>query len=442
VSVFTICFVSLLFAGNARVDDAGNWPEFRGGKAGGVVADADLPDRWSKTENVHWKTTIPGKGWSSPVIWGDKVFVTSVIREGKEPLAKKGLYFGGEQFKPPTDVHRWMVYAVSLESGKILWEKEVHRGVPQGTHHVKNSFASETPVVDSNRVYAYFGNLGVFCFDHEGKELWTRKWETMPTQFAWGTGASPILYGDRLIIVNDNEKSSFLAALNTQTGDEVMRLPRDEKSNWATPFIWENDQRTEIITCGKKKVRSYSLDGKLLWELGGMSSIVIPTPLSKFGLLYVASGYVMDSKKPLFAIRPGASGDITLGKEETSNKYIAWCQKTGGPYNPSPIIYGDNIYVLFDAGMVSCFDAKTGQEYYHKERLGSGEFTSSPWAYNGKIFFLSEDGKTFVIKAGKKFELLAKNSLEEMCLATPAIARGNLIIRTESQLYCIRNLAK
>jgi outer membrane protein assembly factor BamB len=227
--------------------------------------------------------------------------------------------------------------------------------------------------------------------------------------------------------------------LNKRTGKPIWRVDRDEKSNWATPFIWENDQRTELITCGTGKIRSYNLDGKLLWELGGMSNIVIPTPSAKHGLLYISSGYVGDKKRPIFAIRPGAQGDITLKDGESSNEYIAWCQKQGGPYNPSPIVYGDYLYVLYDRGTLSCYDARTGSEIYRRQRIAAGAtaFTSSPWANDGKIFCLSEDGDTFVIRAGPKFALLGRNELDEMCMPTPAAVRGSLIIRTMSKLYHI-----
>src|SRR5262249_48883635 len=286
------------------------------------------------------------------------------------------------------------------------WEKEAQRGVPETPHHIKNTYASETPVTDGERVYAYFGNVGVFCYDMNGKELWSQRWGTFPMALGWGTAASPTIHKDRLYIVNDNEKQSFIVALDKATGKQVWRVEREEKSNWASPFIWENEKRTEIITCGRTKTRSYDLDGNLLWELAGMSSIVIPTPAAKDGLLYVSSGYVLTNTRPIFAIRPGASGDISLKDGATSNPHVAWVQKQAGPYNPSPTVYGDHLYVLYDRGFFACYDARTGQEVY-KDRLGGANaFTSSPWAYDGKIFCLSEDGDTFVIKAGTKFEVI------------------------------------
>jgi outer membrane protein assembly factor BamB len=431
----------LLMLAAAAASD--RWPQFRGPGSLGVAEDPGLPDTWSATENVAWKTDIPGVGWSSPIVWGDNIFVTSVISsvEGEKP--KKGLYFGGER-KAPNDTHRWMVYCLDWNTGRVRWEREVHRGVPPGPRHLKNTYASETPVTDGERVYAYFGNVGLFCFDMGGKKLWEKRWKPFATRYGWGTAASPVLYKDRLYILNDNDEESFITALNKKSGEEIWRAGRDEGTNWATPYVWENESRTEIVTAGTKRVRSYDSDGKLLWELSGMSSIVIPTPFSKHGLLYVASGYVGDQHRPVYAIRPGASGDISLKQGEVSNKHIAWYQPQGGPYNPSPLVYGDYYYTLLDRGFFTCHDAKTGEEVYGKVRIDPGvnAFTSSPWAYNGKIFCLSEDGDTFVIQAGPEFKLLGKNSLGEMCMATPAIARGSLIIRTASKLYRVTKGAK
>ena len=418
-----------------------NWPQFRGAQSLGVASNRNLPTTWSTDQNVAWKTTVPGLGWSSPVVWGDKIFVTSVVRDGEVEPPKKGLYFGGERRTPSTNTQHWIVYAFDWQSGKKVWEKQVHEGSPTTSVHLKNTYASETPVTDGERVYAYFGNLGLFCLDMNGKEIWSQKWGHFKTANSWGTAASPVLHKDRLFVVNDNEEKSFLVALNKKTGEQLWRVEREEKSNWATPFIWENDKRTELIVPGRKKVRSYDLDGKLLWEFGGMSSIVIPTPFTQFGLLYICSGYVGDQTRPVFAIRPGASGDISLKAGETNNQYIAWSEKTAAPYNPSPLVYGDNFYVLFDFGFLSCRDAKSGREIYAKQRInpdGSSGFTSSPWAYDDKIFCLSEDGDTFVFQAGPEYKLIGKNSLDEMCMATPAIARDSLIIRTASKLYRIQ----
>jgi outer membrane protein assembly factor BamB len=416
------------------------WPQFRGPGASGVSPLSGLPAAWSESEHVAWKTPIPGRGWSSPIVQGARIFVTSAIQEDGEPEpVQKGLYFGGER-PAPKESMRWMVYCLDLETGEPVWEREVARGVPEHGHHLKNSLASETPVCDGERLYAYFGNVGLYCLDLEGELLWSRSWNSVPTRFGWGTAASPVLHGGRIHVVNDNDEESFLVALDCKTGEQVWRVERDEQSNWATPFVWENAQRTELITSGSNRIRSYGLDGELLWELGGMSAIAIPTPLAAHGLLYVTSGYVGDRRKPVFAIRPGASGDISLEADQSGNEFVAWCQPRAGPYNPSPIVVGEYLYVLYDRGMLACYDARTGAEVYGKQRLGAGAdaFTSSPWAYDGKLFCLSEDGDTFVIRAGPEFELLGTNSLGELCMASPAVVAEGLILRTEAHLLRIR----
>ena len=416
-----------------------DWLCFRG-PTEGIAADAKLPVSWSTTDNVVWKIDIGGRAWSSPVVKGDKVFLTTVISEGDVEEAKKGLYFGGDRNKPSSAVHHWIVYCIDYNSGKIVWQKTVHKGKPAQPVHIKNTYASETPVVDGDRVYFYFGNVGVFCFDLDGKEIWDVPVAPVKVRNNWGTAASPVLHGDKLFIINDNETKSWLLALNKHTGKEMFRVDRDEKSNWATPCIWQNSKRTEIITCGTGKVRSYDLDGKLLWELGGMSVIAIPTPVATRDLLYLSSGYIGDRKnRPIYAVRPGASGDITPKDEQNTGKYIAWYHKFGGPYNPSPILYGDYYYVLYDRGYVSCYDAKTGKVVYETQQLAkdSRAFTVSPWANDNKIFCLSEDGDTFVVQAGPEFKVLARNPLEEMCMATPATLRGSILIRTLTKLYRI-----
>ena len=407
----------------------------------GVSDNPDLPDRWSSSKNVLWKQNIPGRGWSSPVVWGERVFLTTVINQGQSEEPKKGLYFGGNRSKPPETIHRWKVYCLDLKSGKIRWERLAHQGAPAGPRHLKNSYASATPVTDGQRVYACFGNLGLFCYTMKGKLVWSKKWPVRRMRFGWGAAASPVLHKDRLYLVNDNDEASYLVALDKVTGKEIWRTERDEKSNWATPYVWENKLRTEIIAPGTGKVRSYDLEGKLLYEFGGCSSITIATPYAKFGLLYVSSGYILNRQRPLFAISPGAQGDISLSKTESSNQYIAWCQKQAAPYNPSTLVYGDLLYVLHDRGFLACYDAKTGKEVYGKQRLPRGRaFTASPWAAGGKIFCVNEYGVTFVVQAGREFKLLHTNALADgdMCMATPAMAGDRLILRTATTLYCFK----
>ncbi len=421
------------------------WPQFRGPRSTGVGSSPGLPTRWSATENVAWKTDIPGKGWSSPIVWGNRLFVTSVVNTGESEPPKKGLYFGGERPKPPSTEHLWKLICLDVNTGKVMWEQTAHHGEPKTSIHLKNSFASETPVTDGQRVYALFGNLGVFCYDLKGNAVWSKRFEPHKTRYGWGTAASPVVHRDRLYIVSDNDEQSYLLALDKHTGKEIWRVDRDEKSNWSSPFIWEHDGKAEIVTAGSGKVRSYDLDGKLLWWLTGMSSITIATPYAENGLLYISSGYVGDRSRPIYAIRPGATGDISLKPSQSGNEYIAWSKPSSGPYNPSTLLYDSRLYVLYDGGMVSCFKADTGSMLVDRERLPNGfHFTSSPWAYNGKVFCLNEDGVTFVLSAGDKFEVERTNALadDDMCMATPAIAGDRLMIRTSARIYCIRQTAR
>ncbi len=437
-----ISVVTLLISACCSISKAqDNWPQFRGADSRGVASGSNLPDHWSTTENVAWKKDIPGRGWSSPIVWGDRVFLTTVINTGKSEEPKKGLYFGGDRPKAPEAVHQWKIICLDLKTGDIRWERLVHEGKPETPIHLKSSYASETPVTDGERVYCSFGNVGVFCFDLDGKELWKHKVKSHAMRLGWGTASSPTIHQGRIYLVNDNDQESSLLALNAKSGEEVWRVPREEKSNWATPFIWQNDQRTEIVTPGTGKVRSYDLEGKLLWSLKGMSSITIATPYEHNGLLYLSSGYVLDLSRPIYAIRPGAAGDISLQAGKTSNEFIAWSQPKSAPYNPSTIIADNRLFVLYDMGMVSCLQSSDGTELFSRQRLPNGHaFTSSPWAYGGKVFFLNEDGVTFVLKSGDQFELLHTNSLadDDMCMATPAIAGDRLLIRTAARVYCIK----
>lgn len=421
-----------------------HWPQFRGADSRGIGGNPNLPVRWSATENVEWKTDLPGRGWSSPIVWGDRVFLTTVVSKKAPEDPKKGLYMGGERPKIHDAIHQWRVYCLDLRTGKIRWERQVHEGKPETPIHLKNSYASETPVTDGSHVYCYFGNVGLFVFDLEGKPAWSKRFTPHKTRADWGTAASPVLHDDRIYLVNDNEEESWLLALDKTNGKEIWRVDRDEKSNWASPFVWENEKRTEIVTPGSGLVRSYDLGGNLLWSLKGMSTITIATPYAANGLLYISSGFVMDAKRPIYAIRPGASGDISISRKETSSEFIAWCGWKAAPYNPSTLLYGDQLYVLFDRGWITALDPKTGEEIYGKQRLPPGPgFTVSPWAYNGHVFCLDEDGATSVCKAGKQFALLHTNRLadDDMCMATPAIAGERLLIRTAARVYCIRQPA-
>ena len=442
--------ITLLALLAAVPSQAQNWPQFRGPHDGVAADDPRLPDSWNTTENVAWKLEIPGRSWSSPVVWGNNVFVVTAIdvKEPNKALKPVPSYLAGSLGGPmtfrdiekPENENRWVLYDVDFQTGKILWERTLNTAVPTQPTHQKNSFATETPVTDGERVYVYFGFVGLFAFDMKGQPVWSKPMPASPMRTGWGSASSPVLHNGRLYIVNDNEEHAFIAAFDAKTGNELWRTPRDgEGSNWSTPFVWQNSMRTEIVTTGTKGVKSYDLNGKLLWQLDGLTALHAVTPIASHGLLFVSSGYFPDSKRPTFAIKPGASGNITLKADEQSNEFVAWSNPTMASAYPSALVVGDQYYTLMDRGIVTSVDPKTGKEIYPRQRIATdgGTFSASPWSYNGKIFAVNEEGETFVIQAGPEFKLLGRNPLGEMTLATPAVANGSLIFRTASKLYRI-----
>lgn len=456
---------------------AGNWPQFRGPDSSGLSTETALPAEWGMAKNIQWKIAIPGIAWSSPIIWGDRIFITTAISD-KQPRPAPGMPGGGGRgrfgggdggerpalpprpegggnrpmppggfgrgAKTPDMVYRWEVHCYNRADGKLLWKKVAVEQKPTIATHRKNTYASETPVTDGQRVYAYFGMTGLHCYDFNGELVWKKNLGSHPMRFGWGTGSSPALDGDRLFVLCDNEEKSFLAALEAKTGKELWRVDRDEKSTWGTPFVWRTKDRTELVTGGSKRVRSYDpATGKQLWELGGMGMQVAASPVAGEGLLFIGSSGPFGAK-PLYAIKPGSGGDLTLKQGETANAGIAWCDKQGGPSMSSPLVYDGYVYVVAqNGGMLSCYDAKTGKPAYTKQRLPqAGGFTSSPWAHAGKVFFLGEDGQTYVVKAGPEYKLLGTNKLDEMFMATPAIAGNALFLRGIDHLFCVRDAAR
>jgi outer membrane protein assembly factor BamB len=443
------------------------WPGFRGPDANPASAKKGLPEKWSKTENVEWVAEIPGRGWSSPIVSGRSVFLTTVVTEGKSKPPQVGTEYSNEyaaqlikqglseketmekvmarDIELPKEVTlHYYLYCLDTGSGKVVWKREFYSGRPPGGRHRKNSFASETPVTDGKRVYVYVANLGIYAYDMEGTQVWHTPLDAYPIYLDFGTGASPVLLGNMLLIVSDNEKQQFIAAFATDTGKPVWRTNRDlaakgdgppARSGWVTPFVWKNAQRTEVVTVGPGAAVSYDTAGKELWRLSGMSSIPIPSPFAYGGLLYVNGGM----GKPLFAIKPGAAGELSAGADGKQSEFVAWSQARGGTYLPTEVAYEGALYSLSETGVLSRFDAKTGEVSYRSRIETGGAFTSSPWAYGGKVFCLNEEGKTYAIAAGEKFEVLRVNPLDEMAQATPAIVGDRLLLRTETRLYSIRN---
>ena len=450
------------------------WPQFRGPDSNPVGTDSKLPTRWSRTENIEWSTAIPGRGWSSPIVTGGKIYLTSVSTDGpsKQPqtgteysneyvaeLMKQGLKMdeilkkvNERDFEMPADVMlHYLLYCLDLKSGAVAWKKEFHTGHPPGGRHRKNSFTSETPVTDGKFIYVYIANLGLYAFDLKGKLAWSTPLEANPIYLEFGTGGSPALAGNQLLILSDNQKQQFVAAFDKRTGKQLWRTNRDigekragagpeiptMRSGWTTPFIWTNALRTEVVAVGPGQAISYDLEGRELWKLSGMAVTPVPSPFASDGLLFVDGG----RGKPIFAVKPGGSGDITPAKGEQKSESVVWSDQRGGTYLPTPVAFEGGIYVLNEVGILTRFDAKTGKVSY-KTRIVSdgtaGNFTTSPWAYKGMVFCLSEEGKTYVVQAGEEFKLLHTNTIEEMSMASPAMVGDRLLLRTDAKLYSIR----
>ncbi len=427
------------------VNGVEHWSRFRGEDGNSVAKDnANLPTRWNTTENVRWAIDLPGWGWSCPIVWGDKVFLTTVVSEEQNLVPSKGLYLGQGVRDPGKGIHHWLVYCFDLNTGQEIWKREAHTGAPQIPRHPKSTYAAETATTDGERLYVLFGDVGLYCYDLEGQLLWSRDIEPRKTFMDYGAAASPVVHDGQVFVVYDNLEKSWIASFDAKTGKELWKQDRNETHSWATPLVWQNEQRTEIVVPGKKSNRSYSLAGDLLWEFDGqMSNLVIPSPMSAHGMCYIASGYVGDSHRPTFAIKPGASGNITPEGDYTDNEFIEWYQATSSSYNPSQTVYGDYLYTLYDQGFLTCHNARTGEQVYGKKRFSpSGSFTASPFAYNGYLFCLSEDGLTYVIKAGEEFEIVARNELDELCIACPAVVGDKVLIRTASKLYCLSEGSK
>jgi outer membrane protein assembly factor BamB len=444
------------------------WPQFRGPFGAGVLTEGKLPISWTNKDNVVWTVEVNGRGWSSPIAWRDTVYVTSAISRGAFKAPSTGI-FGNDyvaelmkQGLPDEEVNkrviardieltgesgeiRYMVYAFDASTGKLKWEREAHKGLPFGGRHRKNTFASETPATDGARLYVYFGNVGLFAYSLDGKPLWNTRFDPQPMYLDFGTAASPVVHDGRVFVVHDNEGKSYTAAVDAKTGKQLWKVDRDfspgggQTSGWSSPFIWKNNARTELIVIGRAHAVSYDpATGKELWRMRGLTGQSTPTPVAAEGLLYLATGSQGESNRPVFAVRPGASGDISLAKGDEHNQYVAWFHPRASAYTSSPLIYRGRMYVVNDNGILTVFDSQTGKEIYKARAGGTGNtFSASPWAADGKVYLLSEDGHTFVIEAGDKYVEIAKNSVDEMSLASPALAPETIFLRTQTRLYRI-----
>src|ERR1039457_211341 len=431
-------FLSLLICGCAIAADAPDaWPRWRGPEFNGV-ARGDAPLTWSDKEHIAWKVSVPGKGHSSPVIWGDRLFLTTAVPTGNAPPAdpapaagRRGGFGGGGG---PQAEQKLMVLAFDRNTGKQRWEKTALVTTPhEGFHPQYGSFASPSVLVDARHVIAYFGSRGVYCYTHDGQPVWQKDFGIkLRMLMAFGEGSSPALDGDKLVILFDHEGDSFLVALDTNTGRELWRTPRPPGSTWSSPLVVTVAGKKQVLVAATKFVAGYDLEtGKLIWQTTGLGRNAIPMPVVADGVAFVMSGYQAPN---LLAIRLGREGDLT------GTDAILWQNQRGNSYTPSPVLHEGKLYVLTDSGTISCFDARTGKPFYAQQRLPkSYSFKSSPVAANGKLYLSTEDGDVVVLRMGEKFDVLATNTLaDQVFIATPAIMDGAIYLRGQNTLFCIK----
>ena len=417
---------------------AGNWPQWRGPDGSGISNEKNLPSEWSPTKNIKWKTSIEGRSHSSPIVWGKQVFLTTAIEGPVVPGAKavKHVLEGDKEFLHPDSVgadrkHTFKVISLDRDTGKILWQATAWEGTPYDNRHRKSSYAASTPATDGKLVYAFFGTEGLYAYDYKGKLEWKAQLGNLGT-VGMGTGTSPILFENLVIVQCDEENgaASFIVAVDKKTGKEAWRTPRKVQVSWSTPLLVRTSTRAELITSGTEAVISYDpATGKELWRHKGVESNAIPSPVANNEMVYLVAGF---PAKIAMAIRLGQNGDLT----GTPN--VPWKYEKGTAYVPSPILYGDYLYLTTDRGILTCIDARTGEVKYEGGRIPiPATFTASPVAFEGKILMTSEDGDTFIVKSGPKHEILGTNSIGEPVYASPAIADGKIYIRGEKNLYCI-----
>ena len=438
----------LLLAGLSPALDAGeapgNWPSFRGPGAAGVLDGLDLPERWDAAtgQGIRFKVEIPGLAHSSPVIWGDRLFLTTAVSSEGDASFKPGLYGSGEAARDRS-VQEWRILCLDKQNGKLLWDKTVARGNPKDKRHIKSSYANSTPATDGEHVVVLFGSEGLFCYSSQGEFRWKQDLGRMDVgaydlpSYEWGAASSPIIHDGKVIVQCDQQKGSFLIAMDLKTGQTVWKTLRDELPSWGTPTVYPGKARAELVANGSNFIRGYDpATGAELWRLGGSSKITAPTPVYAEGLIIVASGRAPE--RPIFAIRPGGAGDLSLRSGETSNQFVAWSKTRRGGYMPTPLIYRGLLYVLNNDGLLGCYDLQTGTEHY-QERVPhrSFGFSASPVAADGKIFLAGEDGLVFVLQAGPQLKLLATFPVGEPLMATPALSNGTLYLRGSRHLFAV-----
>jgi outer membrane protein assembly factor BamB len=433
-----LVLAALVFPGaTLGANDDANWPQWRGPAATGAAAVGDPPTEWSETKNVRWKAKIGGLGSSSPIVWGDLVFVTTAVDTGKKARSGVDTRPEGERQAnpagaPPQEIYRFEVVAYRRSDGSEAWRTAVAEEQPHEGRHPTGTFASGSPVTDGERLYVSFGSRGIFALDLEGRVLWQKDLGDMTTRYGFGEGASPTLHGDLLVVNWDHQGESFIVALDKATGEERWRVDRDEETSWTTPLVVDFEGRSQVITSATSRIRSYDLrTGELIWHATGMTLNAIPSPIYEDGVVYLTSGFRGNSMQAIELA--GAEGDIT------GTDHIKWSLDRDTPYVPSALLYEDRIYFLkSNNGVLSVVDARSGRVLYGPERLGSvRNVYASPVAVADRVYFLGRQGEAAVIRHGDTFEVLAENQLDDAFDASPALAGDEIYLRGAESLYCI-----
>ena len=442
LSVFASTLITTMAVATG-LEAAGDWPAFRGANRSGFASGARPPASWdvATSKNVAWRVAIPGLGHSSPIVWGDRIYVTTAVAAGGDASVRTGdssrAGIGAAKDLVP---HSWRLIAIDRATGSIAWDREMTKGVPRVKRHVKSSHASATPATDGRFIVALAGSEGLYCFDMAGTLAWRVDPGVMDVglvddpAYQWGPASSPIIYGDMVIVQNDRQRDSVLLAFDVRTGRRLWEQTRQELPSWATPAVIDGPRGPELVTNSSNFIRGTDpATGRELWRFGDSATQVkAPSPVPAGDVVIVTGGYPA-SGRPIYAIRPGQRGDIPA-----QSPALAWSVPRGSPYTPTPLVLEGILYVVTDNGILTTYDAKTGERIY-QERLAAGGFSASPVAAGGKVYFTSEEGDVFVIRAGRQFERLATNVLGEISMATPAISRDLLILRTRTQLVAVRD---
>ncbi len=427
----------------AQVSPQRQWTGYRGCLSSGVLDNADLPATFSfeKMENIKWKISIPGMGISSPVIWGNKLFLTSAISDADKAGFKPGLY-GDVRSVNDSSVHEWKVFCINKNNGRVIWEKTAYRGVPKIKRHPKSTHANTSVAVDGEHVVVFFGSEGLYCYDFDGQLLWQKNFGVLKAAFfmmkdaEWEFASSPIIYDGKLIIQCDVLENSFLAAFDVNTGNELWRSVRDDYPAWSTPNIYKNKDKAYVVVNGFRHMGGYDLlTGKEIWRMSGGGDIPIPTPVIGDDLIYFNSAHGKFS--PIIAVRKDASGDITLPDKETSGQFVQWSKPRGGSYMHTLLLYRNRLYNVNWNGMINCIDPSSGREIFNAKLGKSSSFIASPVASDGRIFIVDETGTVYIIQDGDAFRELAEIPMDEICMTAPAITDGLIFFRTQNHLYAV-----